>query len=201
MSRFLETIRLENGAPQHLADHARRVAETLAHFFPAATLDLTALTPPAAPPGRAKWRLVYADRLLTSEVVPYTPRPVGSLQAVAVEGSYAYKSLDRRLLTEAFDRRGTADDVLLVRDGLLTDTSIANIALGNAGASVWLTPAAPLLAGTTRARLLAAGRLRPAPLTLADVKRFTHIALFNALLPFGEMILPTACIAPMTDAR
>ena len=51
---------------------------------------------------------------------------------------YRYKQADRRVLDEAFALRDTADDVLIVRHGLLTDTSIANIALWDG--CEWHTP-------------------------------------------------------------
>ncbi len=47
------------------------------------------------------------------------------------------------------------DDILIIRDGLLTDTSICNVALWN-GTS-WITPARPLFSGTMRAYLLDKG--------------------------------------------
>ena len=46
------------------------------------------------------------------------------------EADYRYKSADRSLLDRLFALRGAADDVLIVRRGLITDTSIANVAPG-----------------------------------------------------------------------
>lgn len=77
---------------------------------------------------------------------------------------------------------------LIVRNGLLTDTSIANIALWNG--LHWYTPAHPLLKGTHRARLLDEGILTERDIPVEEIKQYQKICLFNAMLHFGEMELP-----------
>ena len=54
--------------------------------------------------------------------------------------------------------RQDKDDILIVKNGLLTDTSIANIALYDG--NDWYTPLHPLLKGTKRAELLDKGVLK-----------------------------------------
>jgi 4-amino-4-deoxychorismate lyase len=66
--------------------------------------------------------------------------------------NYTYKSTHREELNALYAQRGMADDILIVKDGYLTDTSIANIALYDG--HTWFTPAHPLLQGTKRAELL-----------------------------------------------
>ena len=85
-----------------------------------------------------------------------------------------------------------ADDVLIVRHGLLTDTSIANIALWNG--CEWHTPAQPLLAGTQRRYLLDTGQIKETDIPVASLGNYRHIRLFNALIPFGEVELPVGQI-------
>ena len=96
------------------------------------------------------------------------------------------------MLDEAFALRDTADDVLIVRHGLLTDTSIANIALWDG--SEWYTPAQPLLAGTQRRYLLDTGQIKETDIPVASLGNYRHIRLFNALIPFGEVELPVGQI-------
>lgn len=105
---------------------------------------------------------------------------------------YRYKQADRRVLDEAFALRDTADDVLIVRHGLLTDTSIANIALWDG--CEWHTPAQPLLAGTQRRYLLDTGQIKETDIPVASLGNYRHIRLFNALIPFGEVELPVGQI-------
>ncbi len=195
MHLFIETIRLEDGQVRHADYHQHRLDETRRRYFPmAAPLRLTDHLPVTSLTGRAKWRLVYGENIVTQSVTPYTLRPITSLRCVVEDGAmYPYKSTDREVLDRCFSHRDTADEVLIIRNGLLTDTSIANIALGSPEGP-WYTPLHPLLAGTCRARLIEAGRISVMPLTADDLERFSHLAIFNAMIPFGELVLPTECV-------
>ena len=68
-------------------------------------------------------------------------------------------------------------EIIIVKDGFLTDTSIANIAIRVDG--IWLTPKTPLLQGTTRARLIERGFLKCEDLTIEDLKKAQNFALMN----------------------
>ena len=98
---------------------------------------------------------------------------------------YTYKSSNRQKLDELFKQKGEADDILIIRDGFLTDTSIANIALWNG--EQWETPEKPLLEGTMRASLLGKGLIVPAEIRPQDLSRYSLIRLFNAMIGFGEI--------------
>lgn len=91
-------------------------------------------------------------------------------------------------LNRLFSERGTCDDILIVKHGLLTDTSIANIALFDG--THWYTPRQPLLKGTKRAFLLDEGILMEKELRCEDLPAFSTIRLFNAMIEWGEMELP-----------
>ena len=95
-------------------------------------------------------------------------------------------------LDSLFTRRGEADDILIVRNGLLTDTSIANIALWDG--RQWHTPTRPLLKGTRRAELLDNGILTEHDIPVEKIWTYRKIRLFNAMLHFGEIELPCADI-------
>jgi 4-amino-4-deoxychorismate lyase len=95
---------------------------------------------------------------------------------------YRFKYADRRRLQSLFARRGDCDDVLIVRNGLLTDTSYCNIVLYDG--QDWWTPDTPLLPGTARQRLLDEGLIRERRIRVEDLPRFEHIRLINAMLPW-----------------
>ena len=78
-------------------------------------------------------------------------------------------------------------DVLIVRNNLLTDTSIANVALEKEG--VWYTPRTPLLKGTKRALLLEQGVLTECDIPSDEISSYSHIALFNAMIDFQSLVL------------
>lgn len=84
-----------------------------------------------------------------------------------------------------FEQRNGCDDILIVKNNLITDTSIANIAFLLDGQ--WFTPKSPLLKGTTRARLIDEGKIKIAHLRLSDVNNTSKIALMNAMMGWVEM--------------
>ncbi|MGM9760131.1 MAG: aminotransferase class IV family protein [Parabacteroides sp.] len=194
MCRFIETICIEEGQAVRLSYHNERLNRTRQDFWGVTdTLHLEEVIEAAPYKERTKCRIEYETEIIRIDYTPYRIRPVHSLRLIHDDrAAYAYKSCDRHCLTEAFSRREEADDVLIVREGLLTDTSICNIALWN-GES-WLTPKTPLLAGTHRAALLDTGQIQEMPIRERDLPCYTHIRLFNALIRFGEIELPIEAI-------
>ena len=153
----METIRIEKGRIHNLPYHNARMNRTRRELFGAREeIDLAGYIHPGPYQERTKCRVEYTREVLKVEYVPYRMRPVHSLRLVTCdEIDYSYKSTDRQCLNDLFAQRAGHDDILIIRDGLLTDTSICNVALWN-GTS-WITPARPLLCGTMRAYLLDKG--------------------------------------------
>jgi len=192
MCRFIETICLEAGEARHLSHHDFRMNATRKEFFgnvPDVQLKDYIVFSSQTDEGRIRCRVTYARDILDIEYFPYRIRPVHTLKLI--EGSttdYRYKYADRSALDALFAQRGEADDILIVRNSLLTDTSIANIALWDG--LHWYTPAHPLLKGTHRARLLDEGILTERDISVEEIKQYQKICLFNAMLHFGEIELP-----------
>lgn len=135
-----------------------------------------------------KCRVTYGPEILTIEWERYLPRPIKSLLLVVddtIEYSYKYKNRDH--LNQLHAQRGDCDDVLIVKNGLLTDTSYANIALFD-GLN-WYTPEVPLLPGTQRAFLLDEGVLIPREIKVDDLVRYSSVKLFNAMLDWEEGVV------------
>ncbi|MCB0551188.1 MAG: aminotransferase class IV [Phaeodactylibacter sp.] len=184
---LLETIRCERGELQNLEWHQERAGRSCrALFGTAGSVDLQQIVVPReADQGLFKCRVLYDTRIRKAEFTPYAIRPVRKLMLIRADKlEYTYKLANRTEIQNFFARRGTADDILLVKNGCITDTSYANIALFDG--SSWYTPSNPLLEGTRRASLLAAGILSPAkipPHTLGD---FQEIRLINAMMGLEE---------------
>lgn len=192
MCRFIETIRIEDGEICNLTYHQQRLEATVRRFWPGAEplrLDETLLGVQPAQ-GVSKVRVVYGEKgLCEIDCAPYTPRKVERLRMVeADDADYAYKSADRRQLTAIAAQRGDCDEVIIVRHGLLTDTSYSNIALFDG--HVWATPRHPLLPGTMRRSLLEAGLLEPRDIRPADLVHYQKLCLINAMLPLGRLTVP-----------
>jgi 4-amino-4-deoxychorismate lyase len=127
------------------------------------------------------------------EYTPYVRREIRSLKLVDTDmESKAYKMEDRTGLNAVFAQRGDCDDVLLVKNGFLTDTSYSNIALFDG--EQWFTPRVPLLYGVNRAGLLTEGKIIEKDIKTEELMNFQSLTLFNALIEFGDIILDISVI-------
>lgn len=182
MCRLFETIRIENGGAVSLCWHQRRVAEVSAvELAP----YISRLFLPAE--GVYKLRIDYDARngITGSTLREYAARPVRTLKKVRCDTvSYPRKYAVRDELDELRAMRGGCDDVLIIKDGCVTDVSYANILFSENGK--WYTPDTPLLPGTCRARLLSEGAVCERRITEADICLYDMAMLVNAMLPFDE---------------
>lgn len=182
---LLETIRCENGVALNLAYHQARLNRSLQTLNSSQNYNLSSLIIPPSN-GVYRCRFLYDGTLYSVEFLPYISRIISSLKLVhnnTIE--YPLKYSDRETLNALFEQRGECDDVLIVKNGFLSDTTVANIALKINGR--WLTPDTPLLMGTTRSRLIVEGLLSPAPLRPEDITKANKIALMNAMVGFIEV--------------
>ncbi len=142
---------------------------------------------------RHKCRLLYGRRIGTPQFEPYHPQRVTSLRAVAAESlDYHLKYADRRLLTELRKRRGECDEIIIVVDGMVTDTSYSNLAFFDG--SRWYTPDTPLLAGTKRDELIRTGTLEVARIAVSDIHRYERASLINSMLDLDQISVSVASI-------
>jgi len=182
---LFETIRCEDGIIQHLPYHQKRLDSSLRCLGCENTFHLKDLiTPPSK--GVYRCRFLYDTTDYRIEFHPYTPRPISSLRLVFDDTiHYPLKYTHRDHLNQLFERKEQCDDVLIVKDGLIKETTIANIAL--LVDDQWLTPQTPLLYGTTRARLLDEGFLLPALLSPNIIDKAQKVAIMNAMVGFVEV--------------
>ena len=97
---------------------------------------------------------------------------------------YSFKSTDRTCLNRLATQKGDCDEIIIIKNGLVTDTSFTNIAIYKHG--MWLTPKHPLLLGTKRAALLEKGIIQEADITVDDLMKAEKVSLFNAMIDFGQ---------------
>ncbi len=195
MCLLLETIRFENGAFQNLQYHQERLEASRKALFPKSkTIDLeTALRKEMAAKtdiqraGLFKCRVVYGSQIKVVEWIPYNLPKIKSLKMVfPSELEYSYKYEDRKAINELFKEKGPADDILIVKKGLITDTSFCNILFYNG--KNWITPSFPLLKGTQRRYLLEQERIIPAEISTSDLQNFSKARLINAMIRFEDSL-------------
>lgn len=185
---FLETIKLKDGQFFNLNEHQDRINKVCLDFqltfFELSTVLLQQIYPKN---GFYKVRLLYGTKPAKLEFHPYQFRMIHTLKLI--EGNsidYSYKWENRSSIQQLFQQRGIADDVLILKNGFLTDTSYANIALFDG--NNFFTPSTPLLNGTKRAHLIKKGVLKEIPLKEKDLSRFQSLHLLNALIDLEDDI-------------
>lgn len=185
MDQLLETIKIINGKPQFLEFHQARLnyaRKTLFNTQEVINLEQVIHNPPKE--GIYRCRIIYSRNIEQLEYLPHPERNFRTFQLVEHNSIvYNFKFLNRDTLNRLVERKGQADEILIIKNGLITDTSIANVAFLDKD-DHWITPATPLLKGTTRERLLSENRIVEAEIKLADLPKFTQMAMLNAMVGF-----------------
>lgn len=189
--KFVETIKVLDGQPFNLPCHQARMERTIRHFFAAMPVprldDLLSAAPSA---GLQKARVVYGGQGVEDvQFAPYTLRSLNTLKVVCDDTiDYAFKITDRTALARLAAQKGDCDDIIIVKHGLVTDTSFTNIALFDGHR--WLTPKHPLLLGTQRALLLEQGILHEADISVPKLLGCQKLSLINAMMGLDECVVP-----------
>jgi 4-amino-4-deoxychorismate lyase len=187
MSRFIETIKILDGKPVNLTWHNRRMARAMKDHFgiidPPALQDLIAV-PHEHKSGIVRCRIIFSETIREITFTPHIPRIVTTLKMVVDNDiEYTYKYADRERLANLLRKQPAENgDILIIKNGFITDTSYSNIAFYDG--SGWVTPDTPLLAGTQREKLIHEGILKETPITPDDINQFKKARLINALLEF-----------------
>ncbi|MFH1161363.1 MAG: aminotransferase class IV [bacterium] len=160
------------------------------HFPVYSAIRLSEIPIPAGHKGLVyKYRIIYGADLEKTEFIEYTPRPIERLKLVeANDLEYSYKYLDRSAINALLSRTTGKEDIIIIKNGVITDTSFTNLAFFTG--SKWLTPASPLLQGTCRKRLIHEGRLIEEEIVPKDLVKFRKVSLINAMLDLDEWSLP-----------
>ena len=192
MYQFIETIRVKDGRIFNLTYHEERMNRTRKEVWGKTDwLKITDVwSPEELPLECSKLRFVYDEAGIHDlTCTPYTRKKILSLRLVYDNNiTYPYKSVDRSMLNELKKQQGDCDEILIIRDNHLTDTSYTNVALYDG--QQWFTPSTPLLPGTMRQSLLNKGILQEREILVSDIPQYQQISLFNAMMELGEVVLP-----------
>ena len=193
MPRLIESIKVQNGVLHNLSYHEQRMRRACAALWgQTLTFDLskTVSVPLEAQSGLFKCRILYHQTIDSITFTPYHWQPITSLRRVYCNHiDYAHKYENRDLLQQLAAQRGECDDVLIIKDGLVTDTSYANIAFSDGHR--WYTPAHPLLPGTQRQRLLDQELIIETVIPEQDLTRYRYFQVINAFHALGDSISST----------
>ncbi len=192
---LLESIRLEDGRFALLSLHENRMQRSLHQLLGISlSVNLADWLQQFEVPqkGLFKCRILYGQKLKPPEFIPYIKKPITSLQLVDGEHiEYSLKYSNRNEIEKLYASKNFCNDILIVKNGCVTDTSYCNIAFKQN--EVWFTPDRPLLHGVQRTYLLQQGIIQPAPIRQDELGEFSHFKLFNAMIRWEE--------APLLDIQ
>ncbi len=187
--QFIESIKIVDGRFVRPQFHLERMKRTqLEVFGHSATFDFNpALIPPEHRQGVVKCRVIYDREIRHFSFSFYHPRPVCSLKLTdGKDVDYHLKYADRRHLEQLRQERGECDDVLIVCNNRITDTSYSNVVLYDG--TDYFTPRTYLLNGTQRRYLLQRGIIKETDIRPQDLSSFKCLYLINAMLGLEDNI-------------
>src|SRR5688572_26707368 len=126
MSLLIESIKLVDGEFRNIFQHEQRMNRSLKElcgvedFF-----DLGKFLERFDVPdkGLFKCRITYDDQGHDVEFLPYEPKEIKSLKIVEHDRiEYDHKYKDRSTIDRRFKKRNGCDDIIIVKDGLVTDS-------------------------------------------------------------------------------
>ncbi len=182
MFQFFETIKLVNGELQFPEFHQKRMDATYNHFYgiDAPYILSEIKIPYQYKSGNVKVRFEYDYSGSKSEFSLYSKKPISSLKLIHCDSlDYSFKKTDRASLEKLLLLKEDCDDILIIKNGKVTDTSFSNVILFDG--NKWITPDEPLLNGTARQRLILENRIEAKPVLYSELFKFEKLVLLNAM--------------------
>lgn len=185
---FLEAIKIKEGLFIDPCPHKERIFRTTQHFFsePLVVQLTDDMIPVDLRTGVVKCRIVYSDEVTSMEFEPYKMRDIQSL--ILVEDNtidYSFKYYNRETINRLFAQRKDCDDILIIKDSLITDTSYSNVVFKDFDGHLY-TPSNPLLPGTKRQKLLNDGIIHEKVIHVNDLGLYAGVYLINAMIDIED---------------
>jgi 4-amino-4-deoxychorismate lyase len=187
MCLLIETIRIEEGKFQNISFHNERFNRSRGSLLGIdleIDLEKFIAIPPLLPGNSYKCRIIYSSEIVDISFSEYAIKKLTTIQMVEDNSiEYAYKFHDRKYI-EKLKENSNADDILIIKNGFITDVSYANIVFWDG--NKWITPATPLLCGTMRSKLLHENKIQQEEIRKSDIKLFKSAKIINAMIGLEE---------------
>ena len=187
MHQFIETIKIKNGKFQNLSFHLQRMKNTIMDFF---NIDfITNIDNLQIPEiyinDVVKCRIIYSSKIDSIEFLNYEIKKINKLKIIEDNNiEYDYKFLNRQRLDYLYNLRNDCDEIIISKNGLITDTSYSNIVLEKKG--IFYTPNTPLLKGTKRDYYLQKNFIIPITISIENLFEYENIRLINSMIDLEE---------------
>ncbi|MBN1388121.1 MAG: aminotransferase class IV [Bacteroidales bacterium] len=189
MSLLFEAIKVKDGQTFNLDYHSSRMNITRKELFnagPALDLESKIILPAFTNKGIFTCRIEYDSHIRKIDFYPYEYSRIRTLKLVEVDDiNYSYKFINRKVINNLMEQKNGCDDILMVRNGMIADTSCANIIV-RGDDNIWYTPSSYIMRGTKREYLLNHGLISEKIITPASLKRFRELRLINSMLDIDD---------------
>ncbi len=190
MCLLFETIKVCNKKFFNIEYHNARVNNSRKDLFnDEKKIDLkkSIILPKEIGNGLYKCRVIYSNDIESVEYIPYTKKKIRTIKLIECNSiDYKYKFVDRKIFDELL-KQNNADEIIIVKNGYVTDTSYSNLVFYDG--SEWFTPTKPLLNGTKREKLLYEKLIFEREIKIEDLIKYEKVSLINAMLDLGEVEL------------
>ena len=131
-----------------------------------------------------KLRINYSQSKYSISLNKYFKKKISSLQCLELNDySYDLKYTDRSIIEKNYKLKSLSDDILIIKNGLVTDSSYCNIVFFD-GLS-WVTPKYPLLKGVQRNFLLKNKIIFKKKIKVSDISKYKSFVLINSMTEFN----------------
>ncbi len=177
-TKYFETIKIQDYEVFNLSYHEKRISKTIG-------LNIS-LSEYIYPPSNKllRCKVIYDKTgILDIQYFPYEKKHIKTFKLIFDDKiDYSKKYLDRSSLDELYEQRDNCDEIIIVKNGIVSDTSIANIAIFYK--DTWLVSKDSLLEGTLKTRLIEEKKLYEKNITVQMLQKASKIALLNAMIGF-----------------
>lgn len=196
MSLLIETIKVSGKQFQNIAFHNNRFNKARKELFGCnEEIDISEVVriPENIGDEIYKCTITYDSEIKGVTFQRYTIRRINSFKLVTDNQiEYSYKFADRESLNKLLERKEECDEIVIVKNDFITDTSFSNIVFFDG--KKWYTPSSPLLKGTKREKLLSEGVIAESEIRMNDLTKFEKVGLINAMLEMGDIVADTSFI-------
>ena len=179
--KLLETIYLKAGQLQNIDYHNQRFNTSRKVVFGKnETEDLMDLIPipNEYQSENYRCRVIYEEEIESISFIKYVQKDIKNLKLVDIENwDYQHKYADRDFLNALLAQNSDVDEVIMTKNGFITDCTIANLAFWDG--DNWFTPSTPLLKGTKRQQLLDKQLIAEREIRVDDISQYEGVCLIN----------------------
>jgi 4-amino-4-deoxychorismate lyase len=185
MYPLFETIAVENFQPKNLWLHQQRMNNSYRDIFGGTNpfiLSEIFKKEKITSSELLKWNVWYAKESFQTKVSSYAIRKIDRVKLVSVDSSfdYSHKFSNRLQLEQIRNQFLDYDDIIIVKNGLITDSSYANIVLQKD--DKLFTPRLPLLFGTQRKYLIENQIIIEKDIHPSEIAVYEKMYFINAML-------------------